>query len=183
MEPKEIDKTLFEQHWIHSRHIESERMWIMGIWLGVTAVMFKETWFSAQSGLTLTALRTMGWAHLILTGAVLVIILKLQLAYDVHNSRIKEISRGASRRHLWWSGCRTWVPPNGAVYSTIFCAAIFPDINLLTSQCLQSRLPNVSEHLAGGASGLGDRVLHFWHLSVRALVFPPETIFSSENTV
>lgn len=150
MKPDDVDRVLFEQHWIHSRHIETERMWIMGIWLGFTAFVYKESWLATKPELTLPALRVMSSVHLVVTVAVLLIILKLQLAYDVHVTRFTIMSRGASRKHSWWQSYRTdtgmWIPQVGLVCSILLCAAIFLDVGLVACPCIQSRFPTEFEN-------------------------------------
>ncbi|KPL01289.1 MAG: hypothetical protein AMJ91_00605 [candidate division Zixibacteria bacterium SM23_73_3] len=77
------DISLFEQLWAHARHLESERMWIMGIWLGVTGLVLKEIWV-ADGALVKNyqALRSVCLAHLVVTIAVFLIIFKLNLEFS-----------------------------------------------------------------------------------------------------
>jgi hypothetical protein len=156
MEADDVDKILFEQHWSHHRHIESERMWIMGFWLGVTAAMLKEIWLVKETTFSLTALRWTSAAHLFITVAVLLIIVRLQIAYDVHASRIKLMSQSASKKSYWWVGLGglTRVPtlPLGFVCFILLCSGIFVDVGLMTSPCIQSRFPARFMNLALAAA-------------------------------
>ena len=88
-----LDASLLEQHWIHARHIESERMWIMGIWLGITAVMLKEIWMPAKSTiLGVHGIKSTSIVHLMITVAVLLIILKLELVFSKHMKYASKIA-------------------------------------------------------------------------------------------
>jgi disulfide bond formation protein DsbB len=99
MNTDDIDKTMFEQFWVHLRHIESERMWIMGIWLGITGVMLKESWPPLNTNYWwLQAPRYILIAHSIVTFAILLITFKLQLTYSIHEGNIKRIAKNASTK-------------------------------------------------------------------------------------
>jgi len=77
---------MFIQHWEHTRHLESYRMWIMGIWLGVSGVLLKEIWINEKTETwCLQTLIILFGAHLIVTIAVLLTILKLQLELSKHH--------------------------------------------------------------------------------------------------
>jgi len=81
----------FEQVWEHARHIESERMWIMGIWLAITAVMLKEIWMPHESTvLGIAGIKSIASVHLVITLAVLLVILKLELGFAQHMKRVSK---------------------------------------------------------------------------------------------
>jgi hypothetical protein len=83
----------FEQVWEHARHIESERMWIMGIWLAITAVMLKEIWMPHESTvLGIAGVKSIASVHLVITLAVLLVILKLELGFAEHMKRVSKMA-------------------------------------------------------------------------------------------
>jgi len=83
------ERLLFEQYWGQAKHLESERMWIMGIWFGMTGFLLKEIWGADLTGASgMQIVRSMSLAHLILTFTVLVIISKLNLEYSRYSDNI-----------------------------------------------------------------------------------------------
>ncbi len=88
--------SIYEQYWGQAKHLESERMWIMGIWLGVTGFMLNEIWGASDTtSLDVQSVGSMSSAHLILTLAVLAFISKLNLEY----SRYVELIRKKAKDH------------------------------------------------------------------------------------
>lgn len=101
---RNFENILFEQHWVHMRHIESERMWIMGIWLAVTGVMVKEIWLVKNPLWDMQILRLIPIIYVLVTFAVLLIIFKLGVGYARHNACIFRMGRCIPKYQIQMKG-------------------------------------------------------------------------------
>ncbi len=101
---RNFENSLFEQHWVHMRHIESERMWIMGIWLAVTGVMVKEIWLVKNPSWDMQILRLIPIIYVLVTFAVLLIIFKLGVEYERHNTCIFRMGRCIPKYQIQMKG-------------------------------------------------------------------------------
>jgi hypothetical protein len=101
---RNFEDSLFEQHWVHMRHIESERMWIMGIWLAVTGVMVKEIWLVKNPSWDMQMLRLIPIIYVTVTFAVLLIIFKLGLEYERHKMCISRMGRCIPKYQIQMKG-------------------------------------------------------------------------------
>lgn len=145
MNPDDLDKAIFEQHWVHARHIESERMWIMGIWLGVTGWMLREIWMVENShSWVLKALKSISLVHLVITLAVLIITFKLQLEYSRHLESIRKMTSNFPQYKVQLCGVWQMIQPDspglvtalltiGGVFSAILLAGVVFDTVLFFS--------------------------------------------------
>jgi hypothetical protein len=149
----DFDKAIFEQFWVHARHIESERMWIMGIWLGITGVMYSEIWTMKDTlSWGLQTLKSITLAHLVVTVAVLVIISKLQLEFDRYILNIRKIGEDFQKNFyqiagLWEIMTRIkilkWflnaICTIGGISSAILVAGMVLDLTLFTRHAIEKR--------------------------------------------
>lgn len=158
MAKEEVSKrSVFEQYWGQSKHLESERMWIMGIWFGMTGFLLKEIWGSNLTGATgIQLVRSMSLAHLMLTFTVLVIVSKLNLEYSRYADNIREMGRevvsenslkalwarripGNRRVDKWARRIFNAILTVGGVSSGILIFAIVFDVTLMTRGGIEDR--------------------------------------------
>ena len=152
--------SLFEQVWEHARHIESERMWIMGIWLAITAVMLKEIWMPQEStAIGVGAIKSIASVHLVITFAVLLVILKLELGFAQHMKRVSKMTADGTDnlyvvRGPWqvmkFPGpiafvIRCFITVRGII-SIILIGGIFLDLNLISISQKYGRFVGRFEH-------------------------------------
>ena len=146
MDKERFFTSLFEQVWEHARHIESERMWIMGIWLAITAVMLKEIWMPPEStALGIAGIKSIASAHLVITCAVWLVILKLELGFAQHMKRVSKMTADGTDNLYVVKGpwqimrwpkviafiVKCFVTVRGII-STLLIAGIFLDLNLIS---------------------------------------------------
>jgi len=152
--------SLFEQIWEHARHIESERMWIMGIWLAITAVMLKEIWMPQEStAIGIGGIKSIASVHLVITFAVLLVILKLELGFAQHMKRVSKMTADGTDNLDVVKGpwqvmmfpkaigfvVRCFVTVRGVI-SIILIGGIFLDLNLILITQKYGRFVSRFEH-------------------------------------
>lgn len=94
---------LLEQHWLHARHIESERAWFMSVYAAIAGGMLTYMSASGAAGL---------WPICFLIALTLVglcLTIRWKQAFDHHRSKIEETARSLHMaadvnvlaRHVW----------------------------------------------------------------------------------
>lgn len=152
--------SLFEQVWEHARHIESERMWIMGIWLAITAVMLKEIWMPHESTvLGIAGIKSIASVHLVITLAVLLVILKLELGFAQLMKRVSKMTAdGTDNLYVMRGPWQIMKLPRGIAFivrcfvtvrgiiSIILIGGIFLDLNLISISQEAGRFVSYFQH-------------------------------------
>jgi hypothetical protein len=160
MDKERFFNSLFEQVWEHARHIESERMWIMGIWLAITAVMLKEIWMPHESTvLGIAGIKSIALAHLVITCAVLLVIMKLELGFAQHMKRVTKMTADGTDNLYVVKGpwqimrfprvialiIKCFVTVRGII-SILLIGGIFLDLNLMSISQQTGRFINYFKH-------------------------------------
>jgi uncharacterized membrane protein len=96
-------RTLLEQHWLHARHIESERAWFMSVYAAITGGIL--TYMSASDAAGL-------WPICFLIALTLVglcLTIRWKQAFEHHRNKIEETAKSLNMaadvdvqaRHVW----------------------------------------------------------------------------------